>query len=545
MGGGPERERRALSVCVINPRFEPAFWGHDFLLPLLDGDKRCWMASGALPLLAALAPDGVAVELLDENVREIDWDDLRRFDVIGVTGMIVQRRRMLEILRELERLPAIVAVGGPYITIAESEFAGTCDVRFIGEADDTWPEFLRAVASGAEVPERYQQAQRTDVARLPAGRYDLLEMDRYMSAAVQFSRGCPFECEFCDIITIFGRRPRVKTPEQLVAEIEVVRRAGARICFLVDDNFIGNRVAAKKMLPVLIDWQRKNGYPLQFSTEASVDLADEPELMELMVQANFRQVFIGMESPREESLRETRKFQNTRGDSIVSKVARVRDAGLVVIGGFMVGFDHDDVAIFDEQFRFIQDTGVGQASVTILSPLPTTPLYDRLKADGRLDDSDPEVAFIPAKMTQQELREGHTALMRRLYEADAYLGRIFQGYRASVAFRRRRAQIEAAIGRPRLAVRILRDLAALRIAARLGRVMSRRSLLRRLAPAYLRFYVRNLALGRAAMPLHHYVTLCLTHWHFYNMAWHARKATMGNPMIEARIPVGAPSHAVS
>lgn len=531
--------QRTLRVCVINPQFEPSFWNYDFVLPMFDGDKRCWMASGALPLLAALAPDSVSVELLDENVRAIDWEDLRRFDVIGVTGMIVQRRRMLEILRKLESLPAIVAVGGPYITISEEEFVGTCDVRFIGEADDTWPEFLRAVAAREPTAERYAQAQRTDVTKLPVPRYDLLEMGRYMSAPVQFSRGCPFECEFCDIITIFGRRPRVKTAAQLIADVEAVRRAGARIIFLVDDNFIGNKAAAKNMLPALIAWQRENDYPIQFSTEASVNLADEAELMELMVQANFRQVFIGLETPRVDSLKETRKFQNTRGDSMLAKMARIRDAGLVPIGGFIVGFDNDDAAIFEEQFRFVQESGVGQAAVSILSPLPTTPLYDRLAAAGRLDDSDPEVAFIPAKMTQRELREGHTALMRRLYEPEAYLGRIFQGYAESSSFRHRRARLEAEIGRTRLTDRVLRTLAAIRIATRLARELVRRSLFRRFAPVYLRFYARNLAFGRGAMPLHAFVGLCLTHWHFYNMAWHERKMSFGNPSIEARAPVAA------
>jgi radical SAM superfamily enzyme YgiQ (UPF0313 family) len=518
---------------LINPRFEPAFWNYDFALPLFDRDKRCWMSTGALPLLAALVPPGVTVELLDENVRAIDFEELRAFDVVGVTGMIVQRRRMLEILDALRGHPGIVAVGGPYVTIAESEFAGRCGVRFIGEADDTWPEFLRAVASGEPVAERYQQRERTDVAKLPVPRYDLLDAGRYMSVAVQFSRGCPFECEFCDIITIFGRRPRVKTPEQLIAEVDAVRRAGARICFLVDDNFIGNKAAAKRMLPALIAWQREHGYPIQFSTEASINLADEPELMELMVQANIRQVFIGLETPRAASLTETRKFQNVRGDSLVDKVARVRDAGLVVVAGFIVGFDNDDAAIFEEQFRFIEDTGIGQASIGILSPLPTTPLYERLRAAGRLDDSDPEVAFVPAKMTQAQLREGHALLMRRLYEPDAYLGRIFKGYRASPAFRSRRARLEAETGRSSARDRALRALAALRIAGRFGRTLARHRLLRRLGPAYLRFYARNLALGRDAMPLHQFVTLCLTHWHFWNMARHERTITFGNPMVEA------------
>ena len=266
-------------------------------------------------------PPASRLELVDENVRPIDWDDLRGFDIVGVTGMIVQRDRMIEILTRLRDLPPLVIVGGPYVTVAESAFASLCDARFIGEADESWPAFLTSFANGERIQERYEQAEKTDMSKVPTGRYDLLDMARYGMATVQFSRGCPFQCEFCDIITIFGRRPRLKTPEQFLAELDAVRRAGARLCFLVDDNFIGNKVAVKKMLPQLIEWQKRNGYPLQLYTEASVNLADDAELIEMMVQANFRQVFVGLESPRAESLIETLKFQNTRGDSLLEKIA--------------------------------------------------------------------------------------------------------------------------------------------------------------------------------------------------------------------------------
>jgi radical SAM superfamily enzyme YgiQ (UPF0313 family) len=341
---------------------------------MFPGGKRYWSTPGSLPMLAGLAPPDVSVELLDENVREIDWDDLRRFDAIGVTGMIVQRSRMVEILNKLRALDATVVVGGPYVTVAEATFDDLCDVRFIGEAEQTWPVFLRALAAGEATQRRYEQAEKTDMTTVPTARFDLLDVKHYGMATIQFSRGCPFQCEFCDIITIFGRRPRTKNPEQFIADVEAAYRAGATVCFLVDDNFIGNKVAAKKMLPHLIEWQRQRGFPLQFGTEASVNLADDPELIELMVQANFRQVFIGLESPRAESLTETLKFQNTRGDSMLAKVQRVRDGGLVIQAGFIVGFDNDDPRIFEEQYDFIQESGIGQAMVSILTPIPTTPL---------------------------------------------------------------------------------------------------------------------------------------------------------------------------
>ena len=203
---------RKLSICIINPKFEPSFWGHDFALPLLPGDKRCWTVTGALPALAGLVPDGHDVTLLDENVESLDLNLLRRFDVIGLTGMIVQGNRMREILEGLKEVPAVIAVGGPYVSVQPEAFEQLCDVRFLGEAEVTWPEFLTATAEGRATRAVYQQAERTDMTKVPPPRYDLLKAQHYMAAAVQFSRGCPFQCEFCDIITVFGRRPRLKTP---------------------------------------------------------------------------------------------------------------------------------------------------------------------------------------------------------------------------------------------------------------------------------------------------------------------------------------------
>ncbi len=526
--GAPAIKRvKPLRVCLINPRFEPSFWGFDFTLPMLPGNKRYWSTPGAFPTLAALVPEGVEIELVDENVRSIDWDDLRRFDIVGITGMIVQRARMVEILTRLRDLPALVIVGGPYVTVAETALAHLCDVRFIGEADESWPAFLTSFANGEAPLERYEQAEKTDMSKVPTGRYDLLDMSRYGMATVQFSRGCPFQCEFCDIITIFGRRPRLKTTEQFLAELDAVRRTGARLCFLVDDNFIGNKVAVKKMLPHLIEWQKRNGYAMQLYTEASVNLADDAELIEMMVQANFRQVFVGLESPRAESLIETLKFQNTRGDSLLEKIGRIRDGGLVLQAGFIVGFDNDDPRIFDEQYEFIEESGVGQAMVSILTPIPTTPLYDRLKAEGRLNYTDPEVAFVPKLMTQAELRTGHADLIRRLYEAPVFFGRVFKGYR-SATFRARRRALDRAAGMTGFRSTVTRNFGALLVVLRLARELTRKSAFWRLFPQYVRLYVNeNLAMRGERMPFYQFVSLCLMHWHFYNIARRPHKGNVG------------------
>jgi len=293
----PHGPLRRLRVCLINPRFNPNYFGMDHLLPLLPGDKRNIMVTGALPALAALAPDHCSVDLVDENVEPIDFAALEGYDVIGVTGMIVQHQRMREILLRIKDYPATIVLGGPYVSVAEGQFTGLCDVRFIGESEQTWPGFLLALGRGEDVLERYEQADRTDMSTVPPPRYELLKAERYVMATLQFSRGCPFMCEFCDIITIFGRKPRMKSPAQMIREFDAIRAAGFTRCFLVDDNFIGNKYKAKELLAALIQWQEANHYPLIFTTEASINLADDAEMMQLMVKANFRQVFIGIESP--------------------------------------------------------------------------------------------------------------------------------------------------------------------------------------------------------------------------------------------------------
>ncbi|WP_269933111.1 B12-binding domain-containing radical SAM protein [Aminobacter sp. HY435] len=521
---GAATRRRTLAICLINPKFEPSFWGHDHALPLMHGDKRCWMVTGALPALAGLVPQGHHIELIDENIEEIDFDDLRRFDIIGLTGMIIQDKRMKELLHKLKSMPGVVVVGGPYVSVQPESFAGLCDVRFVGEAEETWPAFINALAEGAPTLELYRQKDRTDMSTVPPARYDLIKSQHYMMASIQFSRGCPFRCEFCDIITVFGRRPRLKTSEQLIRELEGVRRAGFRVCFLVDDNFIGNKVEAKKFLRKLIEWQQQNDYPLQLFTEVSINLADDQELMDLMLEANFLQIFTGVESPRAASLNETLKTQNTRGDGLVDKLRRIRDSGFVITAGFIVGFDNDDAQIFDEQYAFIQEMGIAQAIVGILTPIPSTPLYDRLKAEGRLDFGHPEVAFLPKQMSREELASGHEALMLRLFEPNAFFGRLLHGYKASDSFRKRRAALAATFRRPTLTEAMARRVGGWMMAAKLVRELARHGRLREVGLAYLRSYVGdNLRLGGDAIPFPSFVQLCAIHWHYYNIARQERK----------------------
>jgi radical SAM superfamily enzyme YgiQ (UPF0313 family) len=471
---------------------------------------RYSMANGALVSVAALVPAGHEVVIVDENVEPIDFDGLRRFDVVGVTGMVVQSERMCEILRRLRPLPALVAVGGPLVTVNPETFDDLCDVRFIGETEETWPAFLNALAEGAPTEARYEQAGKTDMATVPVPRFDLLRRGRYGAAPVQFSRGCPFLCEFCDIITIFGRRPRTKRPEQVLAELDALLAQGFRSCFLVDDNFIGNKVEAKRLLRHIVEWQEARGFPLAFTTEASVNLADDRELLDLMARANFHGVFVGIETPREASLKETRKNQNVQGDSLLAKVARIREGGLNVSAGFIVGFDNDDEDVFDEQFEFIQSSGIATLSISLLTPLPTTPLYARLSAEGRLDFSDPELIYIPKQMTREQLKTGFRKLLHRVFDAEAYFERVFDGA-AAAAGRRRLAASRQVGSRMR---RLLQWAAWAARACLLVFVMARQGRLRRHLRVAVRILRRNAALGPDAFGFGEMVGHWITYWHF-------------------------------
>ena len=505
---GADRTGRILRICLINPKFNPSIWSNDHAIKLYGGPVRCNMVTGCLATLAALADPRHHLRIIDENVEEIDYEALRGYDVVGVTGMIVQRWHMYRILDALRGLGPRIVAGGPLVTCDEAAFETRCDARFIGEAETTWPAYLEDVAAGRPLQRRHVQSQRSDLTKIPKPRLDLIKSARYRVASIQFSRGCPFQCEFCDIIVTFGRVPRMKTVAQVIAELQDVVDAGFRQCFLVDDNFIGNKREARKLLRAIADWQRTLPRPLKLSTEASLNLADEPEVLDLMREAQFDRVFVGIETPNLASLKETRKTQNLRGDSLVAKVRRLREAGLIVIGGFIVGFDEDTPDIFEAQERFIHDSGIVMSSIGILAPLPTTPLHDRLAAEGRLYPDDPECAFIPRQMTRAQLKAGHRTLITRVFDPDRFFERAFRSLRDSERFAAIRHQrsppatgVAAAIGRARIWLRLLGAIAARGYWS--------------LIPAYVRALRANRALGARAMPAAEILSLCLVHWHIY------------------------------
>jgi radical SAM superfamily enzyme YgiQ (UPF0313 family) len=511
---------RKLSICLINPRFEPSYWGFEYALPLYPGDKRSTMVSGALPTLAALC-GGHDVYLLDENVEEIDWESLRGYDIVGVTGMTVQKPRIREILLRLRELDVLTVAGGPLVSVQEGFFDNLCQAVFIGEAETTWPQFLDDFARGRPLARRYEQSQPTDMTTVPRPRYDLLKVDRYASGALQYSRGCPFQCEFCDIAAIYGRRPRVKEPDQLVAELDDMRRAGFHSAFIVDDNFIGNRRKAKALLEKIIPWMEQHHFPLRLTTEASIDLADDPELLDLMYRANFRSVFTGIETPRAASLRETKKFQNLRGDSLEAKLTRIQNAGLDINAGFIIGFDSDDKAIFEDQFRFIQDNGITLAMVGMLQAIPRTPLYERLQRENRLVEHDPNCNFVPRQMSRDELRQGYWELVERLYTPQAFFDRYFKVYQMP-EYLERRAAICRKAGEGKWLPTLGYGVALLW--ALVGALYRDRALTTIGWSYWKYFWTRNLKYRRDVVGFAQFMNRCVTHWHFYKFT---REATAG------------------
>ena len=408
-----------MKIHFVTPRNPPSFWTFDSILPTLG--RKCIFPNLSLPTVAGLTPPQHEVTLCDENVEEVDFDV--EADWIGITGYIVHKERIFELAAEFRKRGHRVAIGGPYASLCPEEVRPHCDVLFIDEAEETWPRFLKDCERG-EWQSEYRAPEKPDLTKAPMPRFDLLHVDRYHALTIQFARGCPFNCEFCDIIVVYGRTPRMKRVDQVMDEIRECYRLGAKQVFVVDDNFIGNRKEAKRLLREVAVWGEENGYPIDFNTEVSLNIAQDDELLELFRAANFTTVFIGIESPRVESLKETRKTQNTRGD-LVASVRKVQSYGIQVQAGMIVGFDNDDPAIFEEQLRFNQEARIPVSMTGMLQALPKTPLYERMEREGRLlaESSGDQFVFSniePKNMSRLELYRGYRKLIRDLYSFSEY-----------------------------------------------------------------------------------------------------------------------------
>ena len=405
-----------MKLLLINPKFPESFWSFSWAMNTIIKDKKAVNSPLGLATLAALTPQNWEITIIDENVEPIDWSF--KADIVGVCGMGVQVSRQKEILEHFRRRGIYTVVGGSYASLCPEEYEGLADTIVSGEAENIWPKFCVDFLAGK--PEKlYQETDVVDVTTSPVPRYDLIKLQSYQKVSLQFSRGCPFQCEFCDIIVMFGRKPRTKTVEQIGQELDVLRAQGITGVFFVDDNLIGNRALAKKLLHFLAEYQEKHHYRFSFGTEASINMAEDSELMALFKQANFEWVFIGIETPSAAGLQETKKTQNLRGDLFTS-LRTIYYYGIDITAGFIVGFDSDDKTIFDRQYEFIVSSGIAMAMVGLLYAAPKTPLHKRLYEAGRLrnintpDNTAPLTNIIPLQMTYDELVEGYKSLYVRL-----------------------------------------------------------------------------------------------------------------------------------
>lgn len=416
-----------MRLLLINPRFPESFWSFKWALTEILPKTRALNPPLGLATLAALCPDHWQVEIIDENIESIPLEP--EADIVGVCGMGVQFPRQSELLAYYRQRGYRVVAGGSYASLCPEKYTALADSVIAGEAEYIWPQFCRDCERGA-AKALYRETGTVDLAHSPTPRFDLLALERYSSATLQFSRGCPFRCDFCDIIVMFGRKPRVKGLAQVERELDALHRAGSSRIFFVDDNLIGHRPRAKELLRFIADYQRKHGFPFSFGTEASLDLAGDTELLALFRAAGFAWVFIGIESPDPASLAETHKTQNLKADMLES-LARIHAHGLEVLGGFIVGFDNDTAETFELQYDFIMASGIQTAMVGLLTALPRTPLHARLAREGRLreseagvDNTGPATNVAPKRMAYEEMIAAYTRLYRRLLSDRGIAGRI-------------------------------------------------------------------------------------------------------------------------
>jgi len=409
---------------MIWPRFPASFWSFAKIMEILP--KKAIHPPLGLLTVAALCPKTWELRLVDRAVEDLQESDLEWADLVMLSGMHVQKDDIHALLGRARALGKRTLVGGPYASSEPQVLARLADHVVVGEPDEVFDEIAADLERGTARP-MYVIAEKPDVSKTPVPRFDLLKIQKYASMAVQFSRGCPFQCEFCDIITIYGRKPRTKAPAQLLSELDALYALGWRDqVFVVDDNFIGNHKRALELAQSLQGWQHSHRQPFFFYTEASLDLAQRPELIEAMVKANFFYVFVGIESPSKRSLAEVKKFQNLRRDPLQC-IRTLQNGGLWVTGGFIIGFDSDSETIFGDQREFIEQAAIPWAMAGFLQAPPTTPLYERMRKEGRLVDSGATSNFsVPNFRTRLPLPlllQGYRDTLSALYSPSGYFNR--------------------------------------------------------------------------------------------------------------------------
>ena len=436
-----------MNVLFVYPEYPDTFWSFKYVLKFIS--KKAAFPPLGLLTIGAMLPETWQKKLVDLNVESLQDEHLAWADMVFLSAMIVQKKSAQEIINRCRDHGRKVVAGGPAFTTQHREFTGV-DHFVLNEAEVTLPLFLEDLEKG-ELKKIYTSGVRPDITETPIPLWSLINIDDYATMAIQYSRGCPFNCEFCDIVIMNGRNPRTKTPEQMKKEFQALHDVGWRkSVFIVDDNFIGNRRAVKKMLPELIEWQKDHRYPFTLLTEASTDLANDEGLMQMMISANFFKVFLGLETPDKKSLKECGKYQNTSRD-LVEAGHTIHKHGMQVMGGFIVGFDNDTESIFESQISFIQQIGGVTAMVGVLTALPQTRLWQRLKSEGRLlggatgENTDGVLNFMP-KMGIEPLHEGYKKILASIYSPGRYYQRIntfLENYTPTAVSRVGRADVVA------------------------------------------------------------------------------------------------------
>ncbi|MGE5330087.1 MAG: B12-binding domain-containing radical SAM protein [Deltaproteobacteria bacterium] len=415
-------------VLMVYPEIPVTYWSFKYALPFIK--RKAPFPPLGLLTIAGLMPDNYDIKLIDMNVTKLREKDIQNAELIFISAMIVQKESFQKVVKLCNKLKKPIVAGGPYPTSSYENITGV-DYFVLNEGEITLQRFIEDFEKGC-AKKIYSDETKPDITFTPPPRYDLINVKKYVSAILQFSRGCPFNCDFCDVIEMFGRTPRAKNPWQFINELETVYQSGFRgSVFIVDDNFIGNKVQVKKLLPEIAKWQKKREYPFTFFTEASVNLANEEELMDLMVEAGFDMVFLGIETPVQECLVEANKGQNIKQD-LLESIKIIQKKGMEVSGGFILGFDNDPKNIFDLQINFIQKAGIPMAMVGLLNALPNTKLYKRLKSEGRIikessgnNTHDLQLNFIP-KMDYKGLIEGYKKVLSAIYLPKNYFDRAWE-----------------------------------------------------------------------------------------------------------------------
>ena len=440
------RERYSMNILLVCPEYPDNFWSFKHALRFVS--KKAGQPPLGLLTVAALLPVEWEKKLVDLNLTPLATEDLRWADYVFLGGMSVQAESAREVIARCNEVGAKIVAGGPLFTARHQEFSGV-DHFVLNEAEITLPRFLCDLQAGRP-KHLYETDEWADLATTPLPMWGLIDPGQYATLNIQYSRGCPYDCEFCDITVLYGRLPRTKSAAQVIMELDALYRSGWRgHVFFVDDNFIGNRTKLKKeILPLIIQWMEAREFPFTFGTEASLNLSDDPRLLDLMAGAGFEEVFVGIESPNEESLDECRKIPNKNRDLIAS-VKTLQRAGLQVQGGFIVGFDHDPLSIFDTLIGFIRESGIVVAMVGLLNAPINSRLYHRLGQEDRLlktfsgSNTDFTINFTP-KMNHQTLLDGYRKILTTIYSPREYYQRVISFLSTHEPLRQHRAPLRIA-----------------------------------------------------------------------------------------------------